>query len=66
LTVDTLASLLGERSKEKEFLDTEDFEDNDMADIGGECGGSGIEVGSTLAFSTCLDPFEGPSDGVNV
>jgi len=65
LTVDALASLLGERSGVKELLDMEDFEDSDIADIGGECGGSGIEAGSTLAFSTCL-AFEGASDGVNV
>lgn len=61
-----MGALVCEESRDNELLDTDDFEDNDNADIGGECGGRGMEAGSTLAFRTCLAAFEGPSGGVNV
>lgn len=31
-----------------ETCETEDLEESDRADIGGECGGKGTEAGSTL------------------
>lgn len=31
-----------------EMCETEDLEESDRADIGGECGGKGTEAGSTL------------------
>lgn len=48
---------------EAEDCESDDFEENESEEVGGECGGKGINAGSTFAATMLLSNREGRSFG---